>query len=112
MPLRLWIDLQKCAQLIRERGRGNRLRQDANARTTQILLHGQRTLHVAHKCGPGIHIAQMRDGLRAIRIVHAKNRRLREDIGAAQTCRMFIVALNFCRTSEMAFDQHRTGVAT
>ena len=112
VPLRLRIDLQESAQLIRERGRGNRLRQNADAGATQALLHSEGTFGFLQERRPGIHIAAIRNSLRAVRVVHAENRGLREDVGAAEAGRMLVVAFDFGGTSEMAFNQHRAGVST
>ncbi|PYX22189.1 MAG: hypothetical protein DMG82_15290, partial [Acidobacteria bacterium] len=54
VPLRLRVNLQERTQLVRERGRGNRLRQNADAGATQALLHSEGTFGFLQERRPGI----------------------------------------------------------
>src|SRR5208337_4075889 len=83
MPLGLRINLQEIAQLIGQRGRRNGRRKDANARALQGLLCTQWPTNRGNKALPRPLIAHRDHALRAVRIVHAKNRRLGKNIGAA-----------------------------
>ena len=76
-----------------------------------ILLHHQRALGLAHKRRPRIHVPVLRDGLRAVGIVHAKQRGLREDVSSAQARRMLVVAFDLRRPPQVAFHQHGTRVS-
>ena len=50
-------------------------------------------------------------GLRAVGIVHAQDRRLGENVGAAETGGMLVVAFNLGGTVQVALDQNRAGVS-
>src|SRR5215469_10234797 len=73
MPLRLGIDLQQRAQLIGEARRRYRLGEDADARAAKAFLYGQRTLDLFHELGPRVDVAEVRDRLGAVGIVHPEN---------------------------------------
>ena len=112
MPLGLRINLEKRLKLVGQCGRGNGWRQDANARTLQTFLDAQRRAHGLNQRSPGANVAQVSHRLRAVGIVHSQDRRLRENIGAAKTCRMLVVAFNLGGTIQVALDQNRAGIST
>ena len=111
MPLGLRISLEQRTQLVGQRRRGYRRRQDANARALQSLLHAQRSAQRIDQITPGADIAQVGEGLRTIGIVHAQDRCLGENIRPAETRRMPVVAFNFGRAIKMALHQNRAGIS-
>ncbi len=104
VPLGLRINLQEVAQLVGERGRRNRWGQNADACALQRFLRAERAADCAQKCRPRALVAHRHYALRAIGIVEAENRSLRKDVGAAERCRMLIVAFDLCGASQMTFD--------
>ena len=111
MPLGLRIGLEKRLQLVRQRGRGNRRRQDADARPLQTFLDTERGPHGLDQRSPRANVAQVGQGLRTVRVVHAQDRGLRKNIGAAETGRMLVVTFNLGGTIQMALDQNRAGIS-
>ena len=111
MPLGLRINLQEISQLIGEGGRRDRRRENADARALQRLLCGKGSVKRSQKRLPGLLIAHRHHALRAVGIVQAENVGLRKNVRPAERCRMLVVALNLCRTSEVALDQQRAGVS-
>ncbi len=53
----------------------------------------------------------MRDGLRAVGVVHAKDGGLRKNVGATEARRMQRIAFDLCGTAEMALDEQRVRVS-
>ena len=111
MPLGLLIELKNRPQLIVQRWRGNCLREYANSCTLQSFLNVQRPANRIQKVTPGSHVAEIGHGLRPIRIVEPENRSLREDISAAETCRMFGIPFDLCRSIKMTLNQQRARIS-
>ena len=111
VPLRAGVVAQDFPQQRGERGRRNRRRQEMNAGAGTSLLVAQRLLHGADEPRPSPHLAAEVDRLCPIGVVEIEDRGLRQDVGAAEACRMLWVALDFGRPPHMAFDQNRHGRA-
>ena len=88
VPLGIGINLQEITQLIGERGRRNCRRENANAGALQRFLRGERAADRAEECLPRALVAHRHDALRAVGIVKAEERGLRENVGAALRSRV------------------------
>ncbi len=112
VPLRHRIRREITANLRGQRGRGNGLRQNAYAAARQAFLHVHGAADGFHKTIPRTNVSQVGDVLSPVGIVEIENRSLRVNVGAAETGRVLRIALNFCGTEQMAFNQNRRGVTS
>jgi hypothetical protein len=94
-----------------QRRRVDRLGEDAQAGALAGRLCRQRAAHRRDEPAPRPHAAELRDRVRAIRIVEGEDRRLGEQVGAAAAGRVVDVALDFGRAAFVALDQQPGGDA-
>ena len=110
VPARAGELRQNLLDLRTERGRGDRLRQEAQPRA----IRGgslQCRLQRGQKIAPGRDLAEVTHHLRAIRIVEAEHRCLHERIGRAEARGVIRIALDLRRASHVALDKHAIRVA-
>src|SRR5439155_6172525 len=82
-----------------------RFGENANAGALERPLRVQRRGRRAEKRRPRPDLADVGQRLRAVRIVEAENRRLREHVGCAEAARMERVALDLRRPPLVALDE-------
>ena len=111
MPFGLRISFQQRLHLVGQRGRRKWPGQDANPRSLQGFLDGERATNRAEKIIPALHVAQICQGLRPVGVVHPQNGSLRENIGSTQARGMLVVAFDLGGTEKMTLDQHGVGIA-
>ena len=86
-------------------GEHDRFGEDAEAGALERLLRGQRGADGAEERRPRPDLAEVGDRARAIGIVEAENRRLREDVAGAEAAGMIRVAFDLRRPPLVAFDE-------
>ena len=111
MPFRGREAREQLADLRRQRRRVDRLGQDAEAGALERLLRRQRRADRAEKRRPRTDLAEVGQRLRAIGIVEAEDRGLREDVGRAEAARVQRVALDLGRPPFVALDEQPGGDA-
>ena len=96
---------EQIADLGRQRRRAHRLGQDPQAGALKRLLGRERRPDRPEKRRPRTNLAEVGERLRAIGIVEAEHRGLREDVGRAEAAGMQRVAFDLRRASLVAFDE-------
>ncbi len=94
-----------------ERRRGDRARQDAQARPLRGPLLLERHAQGGVEGAPGPDLAALGQGLRPVGVVHVEDESLREDVGAAEARRVELVALDLDGPALVALDEDAPRVA-
>ena len=105
MPARRRISGEHLANLCGQRGRVDRLGQDAQPRALERRLRSKRRPDRTQKRRPGTDVADVGQGLRPIGIVEAENRRLRKHVRGAKAARVQRVAFDLRRAPFVALDE-------
>ena len=111
VPPRLGQFHHQRAQLRGERGRADRLGQDAQSPSLPLLRLLQRVPHGGEKRRPRADLLQIRHRLGAVRIVEAVESGLGERVGRAETRRVKRVPLRLRGPPHVAFDQEAGRIA-
>ncbi len=112
VPFCLRILFEEGVQLRRQRGRGHRFRQDAQARAPFRPLFRQRGHEVGQKLFPRADFPAPPHGARAVGIIKLQDGCLMEHAGRAQAHGVIRVAFDLRGPALVAFDQQSRRVAT
>ena len=106
MPLGLRKRLQHRLHLAGEGRRAAGAGQKSQPRAARSLLRRQRPLQRRHKHAERSHFPEIHHVLRAVRVVHAQERRLRKNVGPQISRRMVGISFRLDRPAHVAAHQH------
>ena len=110
-PLRLRERREDVADLRLQRGRGDRRRQEAQARAPSGRSFSRASLTAASKRAPRPDLPALGQRLRAVGVVDVEDGGLREDVRAAEARGMELVALDLDRPALVALGEDAARVA-
>ena len=111
-PLGVGMLRENLLDLRRERGRVDRLGDDAQTGAARGRLGRQRAAQGRNEAAPRTNLPKLGDRVRAIGVVHREHRGLREQVGAAAAGGMVGIAFDLGRAAFVALDQQARGHAS